>query len=58
MAATYAPMLRYYQQPAAGALLLPYTAFLYLLMTVHSAVQHRRGRGAAWKGRSYPAPRL
>lgn len=56
MAATYAPMLRYYGQPVAAAVLLPYTASLYLLMTVDSAVQHWRGRGAAWKGRTYPAP--
>ncbi len=26
---------------------------MYLLMTVDSAVQHWRGRGAAWKGRTY-----
>ena len=26
-------------------------------MTVDSAVQHYRGRGAAWKGRTYPAGR-
>ncbi|WP_055585074.1 glycosyltransferase [Streptacidiphilus griseoplanus] len=56
MAGTYAPMLRYYGQPLAAALLLPYTAALYLLMTVDSAVQHWQGRGAAWKGRTYPAP--
>ena len=56
MAATFVPMLRYYRQPAAAALLLPFTAALYLLMTVDSAVQHWRGRGAAWKGRTYPAP--
>jgi hopene-associated glycosyltransferase HpnB len=55
MAATYAPMLRYYGQPAAAALLLPFTACLYLAMTVDSAVRHYRGRGAAWKGRTYPA---
>ncbi|MFB7666769.1 glycosyltransferase [Kitasatospora sp. NPDC056138] len=53
MAATFLPMLRYYRQPPWSALLLPFTAFLYLLMTVDSAVQHRRGRGAAWKGRTY-----
>lgn len=56
MAATYLPVLRYYRQPAALAPLLPFTALLYLLMTVDSAVQHRRGRGAAWKGRTYPRP--
>lgn len=56
MAGTYLPMLRYYRQPAALAPLLPFTAFLYLLMTVDSAVQHYRGRGAAWKGRTYARP--
>jgi hopene-associated glycosyltransferase HpnB len=56
MDCTYVPMLRYYRQPPAAALLLPFTALLYLLMTVDSAVQHWRGRGAAWKGRTYPAP--
>ncbi|MGW0707364.1 glycosyltransferase [Streptomyces sp. NPDC002643] len=56
MTATYAPMLRYYAQPLWLAPLLPFTAFLYLLMTVDSAVQHYRGRGAAWKGRTYSRP--
>ena len=53
MTGTYVPMLRYYRQPLWLAPLLPFTAFLYLLMTVDSAVQHYRGRGAAWKGRTY-----
>ncbi|MFD6152587.1 glycosyltransferase [Streptomyces sp. NPDC060243] len=56
MAGTYLPMLRYYRQPWWLAPLLPVTAFLYLLMTVDSAVEHYRGRGAAWKGRTYAAP--
>ncbi|MFR9796914.1 glycosyltransferase [Streptomyces sp. MS06] len=56
MAGTYAPMLRYYRQPLWLAPLLPFTALLYLLMTVDSAVQHYRGRGAAWKGRTYARP--
>jgi hopene-associated glycosyltransferase HpnB len=56
MTLTYRPMLAYYGRPAREALLLPFTAALYLLMTVDSAVQHWRGRGAAWKGRTYPAP--
>ncbi|WP_369244571.1 glycosyltransferase [Streptomyces sp. R41] len=56
MTATYLPMLRYYRQPLWPAPLLPATAFLYLLMTVDSAVQHYRGRGAAWKGRTYARP--
>ncbi|MEV5874585.1 glycosyltransferase [Streptomyces sp. NPDC052101] len=56
MAGTYVPMLRYYRQPMWPAPLLPFTALLYLLMTVDSAVQHYRGRGAAWKGRTYARP--
>ncbi|MFD8389651.1 glycosyltransferase [Streptomyces sp. NPDC059680] len=56
MAGTYVPMLRYYRQPPWLAPLLPFTALLYLLMTVDSAVQHYRGRGAAWKGRTYARP--
>ncbi|MEX0168252.1 glycosyltransferase [Streptomyces sp. LMG1-1-1.1] len=55
MTGTYVPMLRYYRQPLRLAPLLPFTALLYLLMTVDSAVQHYRGRGAAWKGRTYTA---
>lgn len=56
MAATYLPMLRYYAQPLWLAPTLPYTAALYLLMTLDSARDHYRGRGAAWKGRTYPRP--
>ncbi|MFI0713446.1 glycosyltransferase [Streptomyces inhibens] len=56
MCGTFLPMLRYYGQPVWAAPLLPFTALLYLLMTVDSAVQHYRGRGAAWKGRTYGAP--
>ncbi|MFE2269763.1 glycosyltransferase [Streptomyces lavendulae] len=56
MAGTYLPMLRYYRRSPLLAPLLPLTALLYLLMTVDSAVQHYRGRGAAWKGRTYARP--
>ncbi|MFF8032896.1 glycosyltransferase [Streptomyces sp. NPDC016626] len=56
MAGTYVPMLRYYRQPVWLAPLLPFTALLYLLMTVDSAVRHHRGHGAAWKGRTYARP--
>ncbi|MFD6286374.1 glycosyltransferase [Streptomyces sp. NPDC060205] len=56
MTGTYLPMLRYYRQPLALAPLLPFTALMYLFMTVDSAVQHYRGRGAAWKGRTYARP--
>ncbi|MGW1844215.1 glycosyltransferase [Streptomyces sp. NPDC001966] len=56
MTTTYLPMLGYYRQSLWSAPLLPFTAVLYLLMTVDSAVQHYRGRGAAWKGRTYARP--
>ncbi|MFD4032990.1 glycosyltransferase [Streptomyces sp. NPDC058637] len=56
MAGTYMPMLGYYRQSLWLAPLLPFTAVLYLLMTVDSAVRHYRGRGAAWKGRTYARP--
>ncbi|GAA3717520.1 glycosyltransferase [Streptomyces tremellae] len=56
MTGSYLPMLRYYREPWWTAPLLPFTALLYLLMTVDSAVQHYRGRGAAWKGRTYARP--
>ncbi|MEU6345308.1 glycosyltransferase [Streptomyces sp. NPDC046977] len=56
MCGTYVPMVRYYRQPLWLVPLLPFTAVLYLLMTVDSAVQHYRGRGAAWKGRTYARP--
>lgn len=35
---------------------LPVTALLYTLSTIASALRHWRGRGGAWKGRTYPAP--
>ncbi|WP_016909254.1 glycosyltransferase [Streptomyces xiaopingdaonensis] len=56
MAGSYLPIARYYRVPLRTAPLLPFTAALYLLMTVDSAVQHRKGRGAAWKGRTYSPP--
>ncbi|NIH88451.1 glycosyltransferase [Amycolatopsis granulosa] len=57
MTLTFVPMLRYHGRPWPAAVLLPVTAALYLVMTVDSAIQHWRGRGAAWKGRSYPRAR-
>ncbi|MEU0282472.1 glycosyltransferase [Streptomyces sp. NPDC006195] len=56
MTGTYLPILRYYRLSPWLAPLLPFTALLYLLMTVDSAVRHYRGRGAAWKGRTYTRP--
>jgi hopene-associated glycosyltransferase HpnB len=56
MTATFVPMLRYYRLAPWLAPLLPFTALLYLLMTVDSALRHHRGHGAAWKGRTYARP--
>ena len=53
MTALYAPMIRYYRLHWWYALALPYTATLYLAMTVSSAIQHYRRAGGAWKGRIY-----
>lgn len=53
LTASYLPMIRYYRLPPAWALTLPAAAALYGAMTVDSARRHRRGRGAAWKGRTY-----
>ncbi len=55
MLAAYAPTLRLYGQPAVAGLLLPVASVLYALMTIDSARRHWRGRGGAWKGRTYPA---
>jgi hopene-associated glycosyltransferase HpnB len=53
MAALYAPTARLYDQPLWWSLTLPLAAILYTLMTVDSAWQFRRGRGGAWKGRTF-----
>ncbi|GMG81273.1 glycosyltransferase [Paralimibaculum aggregatum] len=53
-ARAYLPTLKLYGRPARDALWLPLAALLYTLMTLDSARRHRRGRGGAWKGRTYP----
>lgn len=54
MVAAYAPTLRLYGRPWWQGLALPAAAALYGAMTVSSAIRHWRGRGGAWKGRTYP----
>lgn len=56
MAALYRPTGRLYGRPAWEAALLPVAALLYLLVTLSSALAHWRGRGGAWKGRTYGHP--
>ncbi len=53
MALAYRPTLRLYGRPAWQGLALPLAAALYTLMTLDSARRHWRGRGGAWKGRTY-----
>lgn len=55
MALTYRPTLALYGQTFVMAFLLPLAAAFYTAMTVSSAFRHWRGRGGAWKGRTYPA---
>ncbi len=54
MAVAYMPTLRLYGRPVWHALALPVAAALYGAMTLSSALGHWRGRGGAWKGRTYP----
>lgn len=49
----YAPTLRLYGLHPIRGFALPFTAFLYMLMTIHSAIRHWRGKGGRWKERSY-----
>jgi hypothetical protein len=51
MSALYLPVLRRYRQPAGAAVLLPFAAAVYSLITLDSARRHSIGRGGAWKGR-------
>jgi hypothetical protein len=50
-------MLGWYRTSAVLAPLLPFTAFLYTLMTADSALRWRRGEGGLWKGRTYSVAR-
>ena len=56
MTATYRPTLRYYGRPWWQGLALPGVAALYAAMTVHSAINHGRGKISRWKGREYTRP--
>jgi len=49
----YLPTIRLYGLAPWKSLGLPLAALLYGAMTVSSAIAHWRGRGGAWKGRTY-----
>jgi hopene-associated glycosyltransferase HpnB len=53
MAASIVPTLKLYGLNAAYSVLLPVAGSLYVAMTISSASRDRRGKGGAWKGRSY-----
>ncbi len=53
MVVAYRPTLRSYEQPTIVGVLLPAIASIYLFATIDSAWRHWRGRGGAWKGRTY-----
>ncbi len=53
MAASFVPMLRHHGVRPWRAGWLPVAGVFYTAMTVSSAWRHWRGRGGAWKGRTY-----
>jgi hopene-associated glycosyltransferase HpnB len=55
MGGAYLPVVRAYDRPAAAAFALPLAAALFTGMTVASAWDYARKRGASWKGRTYRA---
>jgi len=53
MAASFIPILRFHGVGPWIAPLLALGGVLYTAMTISSAWCHARGRGGAWKGRTY-----
>jgi hopene-associated glycosyltransferase HpnB len=53
MGGSFVPLLRWHHVHPWMAWLLPLAGVLYTAMTVSSAWSHGRGRGGAWKGRTY-----
>jgi hopene-associated glycosyltransferase HpnB len=53
MAGSFIPLLRHHGVGWLIAPMLPVAGVLYTAMTVSSAWRHARGRGGAWKGRTY-----
>jgi hopene-associated glycosyltransferase HpnB len=51
MTIAYQPMLRFYRRSPLWGIALPAIAFVFMLWTLDSALQHIRGKGGAWKGR-------
>jgi len=53
MTLSYVPTARYYDESPLWGFLLPIAAFLFFLMSVHSALRYASGTRTRWKGRSY-----
>ena len=53
MTRAYLPTIKLYKLSVAWAFCLPAIALLYTLMTIDSAIKYYRGKGGAWKGRTY-----
>jgi hopene-associated glycosyltransferase HpnB len=51
MSSTFAPILKLHGRGRELGLLMPFTAVLYMLMTLDSARRHYSGGGVSWKGR-------
>jgi hopene-associated glycosyltransferase HpnB len=56
MAMSFQPTLRFYRLSPLWGPVLPVIAAAYLVFTIDSAYQHRRGRGGMWKGRAQAQP--
>jgi hypothetical protein len=52
MAGAFQPTLRQYRRSPLWGAALPMIAAVYVVFTLDSAYQHRRGRGGLWKGRT------
>lgn len=55
MASAFWPTVRFYNLALGWVLTLPLAAFLFMLMTIESALSYWRGVKAEWKGRTYSA---
>jgi len=53
MALTYAPTVRAYGRSFLASFMMPFTAHLFMAMTLHSAWLHFRGSHSGWRGRIY-----
>lgn len=58
MSIAYWPTLSLYDKHPLSVCALPVSAGFYALMTIMGALQHLRGQGNVWKGRSYKARTL